>query len=83
MSDSVSFDTLKVESLGNIVITNPQVIYSMLSDLIAEQFNDGNSDCWLTPKQVDKFRNKGLISLDAIKCIAAQRSETTDLRYYT
>jgi len=32
----------KGEGLGHTVITNPQVIYNMLSDLIAEQFNDGN-----------------------------------------
>ena len=67
------------EDLGNIVVTNPQVIYNMISDLIAEKFNDSNSDCGLTPEQVQEFQNKGLISVDAVKCIAAQRSETSDL----
>ena len=71
----------KGEGLGHIVITNPQVIYNMLSDLIAEQFNDGNSDCRLTPKQVNDFRNKGLISLDAVNCITAQRSERPDVSF--
>ena len=66
------------EGLGGIVITNPQVIYNVLSDLIAEKFNDSNSDCSLTPEQVKEFRDKGLISVDAVKCIAAQ-SETSDL----
>jgi len=64
--------------LGNIVITNPQVIYNMLSDLIAEQFND-DDDCRLTPKQVNEFRNKGLISADALKRITSQRHEASDL----
>ena len=66
------------EGLGDLVVTNPQVIYNMISDLIAEQFNDSDSDCRLTPEQVKEFRNKGLISADAIKCIAAQRSKTSD-----
>jgi len=69
----------KGEGLGDIVITNPQVIYDVLSDLIAEKFNDSNSDCSLTPEQVKEFQNKGLISVDAIKCIAAKRSGTPHL----
>ena len=64
------------EGLGDIVVTNPQVIYNMISDLIAEQFNDSDSDCRLTPEQVEEFRNKGLISAGAIKCIAAQWNKT-------
>jgi len=68
-----------VKGLGNIVITNPQVIYNVISDLIAEQFNDNYSDCRLTPEQVNEFRNKGLISENAVKCITAQRSESADL----
>ena len=70
----------KGKGLGNIVITNPQVIYNMFSDLIAEQFNDGNSDCRLTPKQVNDFKSKGLISFDAVKCIA-QRSADLHLSF--
>jgi len=68
-----------VKGLGNIVITNPQVIYNVISDLIAEQFNDSYSDCRLTPEQVNEFRNKGLISENAVKCITAQRSESAGL----
>jgi len=69
------------KGLGHIVITNPQVIYDMLSDLIAEQFNDsdGDSDCSLTPEQVEEFQDKGLLSEDAVKRIALQWSETHDL----
>jgi len=69
----------KGEGLGDIVITNPQVIYNVLSDLIAEKFNDSNSDCRLTPKQINEFHNKGLISEDAVKSITAQKNETRDL----
>jgi len=66
------------EGLDNIVITNPQVIYDAISDLIAEKFCYKNPR--LTPEQVQEFQNKGLISLDALrKCIpAAQRSQTND-----
>jgi len=67
----------KGEGLGDIVITNPQVIYNVISDLIAEQFN--YSDCRLTPEQVNEFRNKGLISENAVKCVTAQRSESAGL----
>jgi len=64
--------------LGHIVITNPQVIYDMLSDLIAEKFNDSDSDndCILMPEQVEEFQDKGLISEDAIRRIDSQWSET-------
>ena len=66
------------EGLDNIVITNPQVIYDAISDLIVEKFCYDNAR--LTPEQVQEFQNKGLISLDALrKCIpAAQRSQTND-----
>ena len=59
------------EGLGDIVITNPQLIYNMLSDLIAEKFNE--CDCRLTIQQVhmNEYWKKGLISADALKCITA------------
>jgi len=63
----------KGKDLGHIVITNPQVIYDMLSDLIAEKFNDDN-DCNLTPEQLKEFQDKGLLSEDAVKRIAPQWS---------
>ena len=64
--------------LGNDVITNPQVIYDAISDLIAEKFNYSNTK--LTPEEVRDFLKKGLISEDAVrKCIASQRNETTAL----
>ena len=69
----------KGEGLGKLVVTNPQVIYNVLSDLVAEQFNDSDSDSRLTPEQVNEFRNKGLISEDAVKRITTQKSETPGL----
>ena len=64
--------------LDNIVITNPQVIYDSISDLIAVKFNYSNTR--LTPEEVRGFQKKGLISEDAVrKCIASQRNETTAL----
>ena len=64
--------------LDKAVITNPQVIYDAISDLIAEKFNYSNTR--LTPEEVRDFQKKGLISEDAVrKCIASQRNETTAL----
>ena len=64
--------------LGNVVITNPQLIYDAISDLIAEKFNYSNTK--LTPEEVRDFQEKGLISVDAVrKCIALQRNEPTAL----
>ena len=50
----------------------------MLSDLIAEKFKftNSNSDCSLTPEQVEEFQDKGLISEDAVKRITPQWSGT-------
>ena len=68
----------KGRGLGHIVITNPQVIYDMLSKLIGEKFID-DSDCNLTPGQLKEFQDKGLLSEDAVKRIASQWSKTHDL----
>ena len=66
--------------LDKAVITNPQVIYDAISDLIAEKFDYTNTR--LTPEEVEDFQKRGLISVDAVgKCIAAltQRSDETAL----
>jgi GTPase SAR1 family protein len=64
-----------VDELNSLIVVDPQILFDKIRDLLLETFSGENAN----HTEIEDFRQKGIISLAAVKRISARPSEDVQL----